>query len=112
MAQHATLEQDNLPEQTFFQDPAIDRVLAFAFTLATEVWVLRDRLAAMESLLVEKGVLPAGALDGFRPAGNGEAVAADRNEFVHHLMNNLMGRQASKGAPDDLLARFGDGPKH
>ena len=90
------------PEQTFFQDPAIDRVLGFAVTLATEVWVLRDRVAALEQLLCRQGLIEPGSLDAVKPDN-----AADRDAFVKHLMNNLLGVQASQGAPADLMARFG-----
>ena len=96
------------PEQTFFADPAIDRLLGFAMTLATEVWVLRDRLAALEGVLAAHGVIERGAVDA-APPGDG-AGPADRTAFVGHLMDNLLGKQASQGAPDDLLARFGDRP--
>ena len=33
----------------FFSDPAIDKVLNMVVTLASEVWTLRERLAAMEA---------------------------------------------------------------
>lgn len=98
-----------LPEQTFFNDPAIDRVLGVAMTLAAEVWVLRDRVRAMEALLTTGGALRAGALDAYAPApAEAETIAQDREAFVAQLMQNLLGQQASKGAPPDLLARFGD----
>lgn len=103
-----TVADERLNEQTFFADPAIDRVMAFAFTLATEAWVLRDRLACLEALLVEKGLLKLGEIDSYKPADDtAAAIDDDRNEFVHHLMNNLIGLQASKGAPGDLMQRFG-----
>ena len=87
------------PEQNFFKDPAIDRVLGLAMALAGEVWVLRDRVRALERLLAEKGVLAPGALDAPEadPAAAAAAVA-DRDEFVRHLMQNLLGVQQSKGA--------------
>lgn len=105
---HANEADERLKEQTFFADPAIDRVMAFAFTLATENWVLRDRVSCLEALLVGKGVLKAGELDAFKPDdGVARAIDGDRNEYIHHLMNNLIGLQASKGAPSDLMQRFG-----
>ena len=44
------------PEQTFFADPALDRAFAVVMALAQEVWVLKDRVAAMEAQLAERGV--------------------------------------------------------
>ena len=99
-----------LPEQTFFTDPAVDRVLGVAMTLAAEVWVLRDRLRAMEALLTAGGVIRPGALDAYVPdSAEAEAVAKDRESFVAQLMHNLLGQQVSKGASSDLMVRFGGG---
>ena len=86
------------PEQIFFKDPAIDRVLGFAMALAGEVYVLRDRVRLLERLLAERGVLAPGALD--QPVATPESAAvdaADRDDFVRHLMQNLLGLQQSKG---------------
>lgn len=107
---HASPADDRpLPEQTFFSDPALDRVLGVAMTLAAEVWVLRDRVRAMEALLTAGGALKAGALDAYVPSqAEAEATAQDREAFVAQLMQNLLGQQVSKGAAPDLMARFGD----
>ena len=35
------------PEQSFFADPALDRAMGVIMALATEVYVLRDRLRAL-----------------------------------------------------------------
>lgn len=97
-----------LAEQVFFSDPAIDRVLGVAMTLAAEVWVLRDRVRALEALLVEKGVVAQGALDAWQPsASDAEGLTKDRDTFVAHIMQNLLGQQVSKGATEELLARYG-----
>jgi hypothetical protein len=84
-------------EQTFFEDEALDRAFGVVMALATEVYVLRDRVQALERLLTESGVIDDRALDGEpRPAERAER-AADRDAFVTHLMDNLLGRQVSKG---------------
>jgi hypothetical protein len=86
------------PEQSFFADPALDRMFGVVMALASEVYVLRDRLRTMETLLVRKGGLDAGALDAWKPeAGEQQAIAADRDAFVAHLLDNLLGEQVSKG---------------
>lgn len=82
-------------EQTFFADPAIDRVLAVTLQLAGEVWVLRDQLAAMRGLLAERGVLDHAALEAH---DLGPGAAEDRDAFVAHIMDSLFGRAASRGA--------------
>jgi hypothetical protein len=101
------MTEEPLPEQTFFADPAIDRVLGVAMTLAADVWVLRDRLRALEALLAARGQLESGALDAYVPsAEEAEAIAKERDAFVAALMENLLGRQVSKGAPSDLVAKL------
>ena len=83
-----------IPEQTFFPDPELDRAFGVVMALAQEVWVLRDRVAAMEAQLVERGVLQVAQLNE-EPAG--DERAAEREAFVAHLMQNLLGVQQAKG---------------
>jgi len=85
-------------EQTFFKDPAIDRVLGVTMALASEVYVLRDRLRALEARLTEAGFVAQGALDAEPSPDELARNAADREAFVAHLMHNLLGEQVSKGA--------------
>jgi hypothetical protein len=87
-------ERPMIPEQTFFPDPALDRAFGVVMALAQEVWVLRDRMAAMEAQLAERGVLQIERLNE-EPAG--DQRAAEREAFVAHLMQNLLGVQQAKG---------------
>jgi hypothetical protein len=74
----------------FFQDPATDKVLTMVVTLASEVWALRERLAAMESLSVGRGTLRAGEVDEFEFApADEQRLAADRKEFIENLFRVL-----------------------
>ena len=83
----------DLAEQTFFEDPALDRAFGVVMALATEVYVLRNRQQALERLLEEAGILDRTALDGER-----RADANDRAEFTRALMISLLGKQQSRGA--------------
>jgi hypothetical protein len=84
-------------EQTYFPDPAIDRVMGVVFNLAAEVQVLRDRVRVLEHLLEAKGVVARGAIEGFRGTEEQEqALAADRREYVRHVLEPVMGRAASR----------------
>jgi hypothetical protein len=87
-------------EQTFFADPAIDRLVGMVFALTAEVHVLRDRLALLEDALVKHGALgeaDLGALDVAIPEGALEArIAAARTALVQNLLEGLPGRLASK----------------
>jgi hypothetical protein len=86
------------PEQTFFTDPALDRALGIVMALATEVYVLRDRLFALERHLAGQGTLDPARLSGQPSPEEAAATRADRDAFVAHLMAPVLGLQASKGA--------------
>jgi hypothetical protein len=83
-----------IPEQTFFPDPALDRAFGVVMALAQEVWVLRDRVAAMEAQLAERGALDLARLN---EEPRTDERAAERDAFVAHLMQNLLGAQQAKG---------------
>ena len=85
------------PEQTFFADPAMDRLMGVVFILAAEVQVLRDRLAVAEYLLEGRGALDRAMLDRFVPSQQQAAeLAADRRAFVRHVLEPVLGHAASK----------------
>lgn len=85
------------PEQTFFADPALDRALGMVLALASEVYVLRDRLRAMERQLASRGVLDVAALSAEPGPDEITADSADRDAFVESLMGQLLGVQQAKG---------------
>jgi hypothetical protein len=45
---------DLIPPYSPFADPVSDKLLGMVIALAMEVWVLRDRIELMESVLEEK----------------------------------------------------------
>ncbi|MCW5770027.1 MAG: hypothetical protein KIT16_00225 [Rhodospirillaceae bacterium] len=89
------------PDQTFFADPALDRAMGVIMALATEVYVLRDRLRALEAQLVAAGALAAGALDAEPAPEDLAAGARDRAAFVAHLLEPLLGETVAKPLPAD-----------
>ena len=96
------------PEQVFFRDPALDRAVAMIMTLAAELYVVKDRLRAMEVTLQQQGALAESALDHYQPGDAERArLDAERRAYVGALMQCVLGEQASKGPPSDLLQRFG-----
>ena len=88
------------PEQTFFDDPAIDRAFAVTMALATEVWVLKDRVMALEAALEKSGVLDPAAISAEPDTAERADREAERQAFVAGLLDNLTGLQASAGAPE------------
>jgi len=88
----------DLDEQTFFDDPALDRAFGVVMALATEVYVLRDRQRALERLLEENGALDRSQLDAEPTDEERLETAEDRAAFTRGLMISLLGKQQSKGA--------------
>ena len=96
-------------EQLFFDDPAIDRMMGVVMALATEHYVLRDRVRALEGELVSKGTVAAGALDRV-PDGDREAAQAEVEAFAKALLEPLLGQQQSQGVTGrfSLKGKSGD----
>ncbi|HVY79525.1 MAG TPA: hypothetical protein VG994_00975 [Steroidobacteraceae bacterium] len=86
------------PEQVFFDDPAIDRLMGIVMTLASEHYVLRDRVRALEEQLTSAGLVNAAA---FATAPSPEQEAqyrAEADDFARTLLEPLLGQQQSLGA--------------
>lgn len=95
------------PEQTFFDDAAIDRLLAMVMTMAAELHVTRDRLAALEMLLEKGEPVTAKALDEFVPSPEqAEKLDAARKHFSQELMRCTLGMEVSLGAPAEGVDKF------
>jgi hypothetical protein len=89
------------PEQTFFDDPAIDRAVGMIMALAAELYLVRDRLRALERTLEAAGTLTPGALDAYKPdAEEAAALAADRDAFVAGLLEHVVAAQKSRELGD------------
>jgi len=74
----------------FFDDPATDKVLAMLLTVSSEVWSLRERLAASEAIATRKGLLLEGEVDAFEFTPEQEArLAEQRRDFVASLFSVL-----------------------
>jgi len=74
----------------FFDDPAIDKILNMVVVLGSEVWTLRERLAALEAIQVRQGSLASGELDAHDFSFEDEArLAGERKEFIDSLFRVL-----------------------
>jgi hypothetical protein len=84
-------------EQVFFNDPAIDRLMGVTMALATEVYVLRDRLRALETQLTDKGAVDVQSLNQEVAPDALAQHQADRDAFVAHVLSPLLGKSSSLG---------------
>ncbi|HEU4626456.1 MAG TPA: hypothetical protein VFS52_16920 [Steroidobacteraceae bacterium] len=86
------------PEQVFFDDPAIDRLMGIVMSLASEHYVLRDRVQALEEQLTNARLIDAAAL-AKAPSPEQEAqYRAAADDFARTLLEPLLGQQQSLGA--------------
>ena len=87
-------------EQVFFEDPAVDRLMGVVFALATEHYVLLDRVHMLERHLSAAGLVP-------EEAGL-SAEHPDAGALAEALFRPLLGVQQARGAAGKFsLARAG-----
>jgi hypothetical protein len=97
------------PEQVFFDDPAVDRLMGVLMALATEHYVLRDRVRALEKQLGATAHLGSEALRADASATDPAADEADATEFAESLLRPLLGLQEAQGASGEFTLRHVNG---
>ena len=82
--------------QAFFDDPALDRLVAVTVALAAEVQVLRDRQRALEGVLRRQGVVRLADVEAWQPADEAERAAAEAeaDRFVRAVLGPLAAGEA------------------
>ena len=85
-------------EQQLFEDPAVDRLMGVLMALATEHYVLRDRVRALEGQLAQSGNLDISALEAEPTEAELAVSQLDRTAFAEALLKPLLGEQQAKGA--------------
>jgi hypothetical protein len=71
----------------FFDDPAVERVLAITMAVAQEVAVVRERLDTIERLLEKKGSLTRADIDAYTPD---PASATERAEWQRMYISRVL----------------------
>lgn len=76
-----------MSDLTFFRDPDVDRVLGLVMELASEVYVLRDRLRTLEQVLEQRGTLTLDDLKAYAPSAEDRAARlADRDALIARIL--------------------------
>ena len=60
----------------------MDAIMRINTELMSELWILRDRVAVLEKLLDEKGVVARKSIDDYAPEGD---FAKERDRFVRRV---------------------------
>ncbi len=85
-----------MKEQTFFDDPALDRILGVVTALAGEVYILRDRVRILEHLLAVRGVVEPGAVNLFEPTPDQQRQAElDRDAFIERVFDAIVSGESA-----------------
>jgi len=88
------------PEPAFFDNPAIDNLIAVTMELGAELWVQRERMRIIERILAEKGVVTAELIEHYTPSvEETAAVRAERDAFVQRLFG-AFARETVKATPE------------
>lgn len=78
-------------EPGFLEERDVERLGDALFYLASRVWAAEERMRLLEALLVERGVVDAGAVDRSETADAlGEELADRRRRFVDTLLETLV----------------------
>lgn len=94
-----------MKEQTFFSDPAIDRIMNVVLGLAAELHTVRTKCHALEDLLVKGGVISATAVEAWTPSPEIRAVA---EQELQASVKGLIDACLGVGAGSERLK----GPQH
>lgn len=85
------------PEQVFFEDPALDRMMGVLLALATEHSVLRDQVRTLEKVLIRRGLFGTAEDEAAASVPDPEAQQ-ESAAFAEALMRPLLGVQQASGA--------------
>lgn len=78
------------PQPAFFENPAIDNLMAVTLELGAELWVQKERMRVIERLLAERGVVSAEAIEQYTRSPEEVArVQGERDAFVQRLYASL-----------------------
>ncbi len=74
----------------YLRDPVLDATVRMVVELAAQVWVDRERLLTIESLLDERGVVTRESIEHYHPsAARQTAMKAERDRFVNDVFKEL-----------------------
>ena len=75
---------------SYLGDPIQDALVNMVMELAAQVWVNRERMAALEAVLEERGDLPADEVERYRPDPERAAqLRQERDRFVADILKEI-----------------------
>ena len=82
---------DPLPGyRTYYDDPVIDQLVSLVTELGASLWIVKERLSALEGVLERAGLVSPGAVECFTRDEEGQREwLAERDAFVSRLFGSL-----------------------
>lgn len=80
----------------------VDALARMLNALLIEHWILYDRVAVLENLLTERGIIEPGSLDAFLPTGE---FAASLEAVRERIFSNVLGAASGEGRSVDELRK-------
>ncbi|NBX15148.1 MAG: hypothetical protein EBR17_08465 [Betaproteobacteria bacterium] len=71
----------------FLDDPAVERVMSIAMSVAAELAVARERIDTLERLLEQKGILSTAEIEAFQPDSKAQT---DRNDWGRNYIARVL----------------------
>jgi len=71
----------------FLDDPAVERVMSIAMSVAAELAVARERIDTLERLLEQKGILSTAEIEAFQPDAKAQT---DRNDWGRNYIARVL----------------------
>ena len=79
-----------MSKKSWLGDPILDKMFQVVIRLAGELYVTKDRLTTLESIIEEKGILDLSEIETYsQNAENNEKLSEQRDEFVANLLEPL-----------------------
>lgn len=79
-----------MSKKSWLGDPILDKIFQVVIRLAGELYVTKDRLTTLESIIEEKGILDLSEIETYsQNAENNEKLSEQRDEFVASLLEPL-----------------------
>ena len=95
----------------FLEDPMVERALSVSMALANELSVTQERIATLEQLLCQKGIIEEDSIDQFSPtkdqlAARGLRQQALINRVLRLLHQDVEGveQQANEMSPEEIAS--------
>ena len=91
-----------MAKDVFLDHPTVDKVFRVVIALARETYILRDRLALVETLLDEKGVVTRSDFEAHKPDdAEREKMNAAAHAFVSSILDPIVHDRVEPATEDE-----------